>query len=296
MEKLIIDYNWKNGVPYLYLGDTESKLPIEELPIINKKLTCKLCNKPRRCPGYKNLMTSKYNYCENNSFILDTKYLSCMRCEEKRGFDKGFRYGNYENPVAKKYFNLDHYVYLAFFASNLIKVGTASEIRKIDRLYEQGAIAFCYVAKYSGTKIQILEKAISKEISRTLQVSKTFKLTHINDKVDFEEIAKVLSYEHLKVVKAFEGTSIGKFLITLSKISEVKRYSEIPDSVSINYIDIFKKRCFSGRIVDARGRYIIAKNGNAFITMDAKSLIGYTVEINNLIVDVNQLLDQFNLF
>ena len=71
----------------------------------------------------------------------------------------------------RTYLMQQHWLYVATFAGGASKVGTASHLRKWNRLAEQGAVVARYVARaQDGRVVRILEDMVTKEAGLTQQV------------------------------------------------------------------------------------------------------------------------------
>ncbi|HEU4668232.1 MAG TPA: DUF2797 domain-containing protein [Arthrobacter sp.] len=74
-------------------------------------------------------------------------------------------------PGLRKYLMQPHWLYVATFANGASKVGTAAELRKWQRLAEQGAVAASYVAHAAdGRVVRILEDLVTREAGLPQQV------------------------------------------------------------------------------------------------------------------------------
>ena len=71
--------------------------------------------------------------------IAETKYENCIKCRDRRGFNPAFYHANSLSARQEKINQNPHFVYLAYFAPGVIKVGISQEERGIRRLLEQGA-------------------------------------------------------------------------------------------------------------------------------------------------------------
>ncbi len=71
----------------------------------------------------------------------------------------------------RTYLMQQHWLYVATFAGGASKVGTASHLRKWNRLAEQGAVVARYVARaQDGRVVRILEDMVTREAGLTQQV------------------------------------------------------------------------------------------------------------------------------
>lgn len=165
------------------------------------------------CSGTINPLSREFFPCNK---IIDKKQSQCYSCMHKYDFyhcvichgDKCMS----ENKEVIDYCHTPHYVYLAYFSKNKIKVGTASEIRKYDRLLEQGAIFSFFIAKTPTGKIarQIEKNIIDSGI--TGAVSTTFKMKNLIFFENIEEIRENLIKTWQTAVKFIEERNI-KYLI-----------------------------------------------------------------------------------
>ena len=82
------------------------------------------------------------NHCDQacpEQAIAETKYENCTKCRDRRGFNPAFYHANSLSARQEKINQNPHFVYLAYFAPGVIKVGISQEERGIRRLLEQGA-------------------------------------------------------------------------------------------------------------------------------------------------------------
>jgi hypothetical protein len=90
----------------------------------------------------------------------------CERCFVADDFRlmHDFHRGGGVPPGLRSYLMQQHWLYVATFASGASKVGTASDLRKWQRLAEQGAVAASYVARAGdGRVVRILEDLVTRD-------------------------------------------------------------------------------------------------------------------------------------
>ena len=81
-------------------------------------------------------------------------------------------------PGLKAYLAQPHWLYVATFADGTVKVGTASQRSKWNRLADQGAVTARYVAHArDGSVVRMLEDAVSTELGLTQFVRGAAKFT-----------------------------------------------------------------------------------------------------------------------
>ncbi|MDR6413521.1 DUF2797 domain-containing protein [Pseudarthrobacter sulfonivorans] len=82
-----------------------------------------------------------------------------------------FHRGGYVPDGLRTYLLQEHWLYVATFAGGASKVGTASGLRKWNRLAEQGAVVARYVARaQDGRVVRILEDMVTREAGLVQQV------------------------------------------------------------------------------------------------------------------------------
>ena len=91
----------------------------------------------------------------------------CGRCfaRDDSRLMHDFHRGGSVPPGLRSYLMQPHWLYLATFAGGATKVGTASAVRKWQRLAEQGAVRASYVAHAEdGRMVRILEDLVTREL------------------------------------------------------------------------------------------------------------------------------------
>lgn len=296
MKKYFIELCWDEEYkPYFHLKDYEYSF--DEFIDIPHKLLAERINK-KICTGTINPYTREYVSCNNpvedgSSQCNHCKYMfdfyKCVRCHGEHCYVK--------NEDVLKYCNTPHYVYLAYFPNGKIKVGTASEIKKYNRLLEQGAIFSIFVAKTPTGKIarQIEKNIINNGISGA--VTTTYKMKNMI--FDNEEILikKELIEKYKDVLKLLSEYN-KKYLIE----PEFNSFNEIKDKIDSNMLSsniqvnlfdeetkqikpyIIKKEfnSVSGTYLFCVGKILAIENNGIIELIDTKKLEGYLFEFRNI--------------
>ncbi|MFF1250929.1 DUF2797 domain-containing protein [Pseudarthrobacter sp. NPDC058329] len=90
----------------------------------------------------------------------------CGRCFVADDFRlmHDFHRGGRVPPGLRSYLMQPHWLYVATFANGVSKVGTAADLRKWQRLAEQGAVAASYVARAAdGRVVRVLEDLVTRD-------------------------------------------------------------------------------------------------------------------------------------
>ena len=184
------------------------------------------------------------------------------------------------------------------FNGNKIKVGTASEIKKYERLLEQGALFSILIAKTPTGKIaRVIEKIII-DYGISGLVTTNYKMKNIvfypNDKV---EVLKKLTDKYKEILKIVPN-DYQKYLIE----PEVNTYDDLESKINNamlvkeNQLSIFNSTMFSAREYNIKkdfntiiGKYlfIIGKvlaidNDGLIELIDIKKIEGYLFEFKNI--------------
>ena len=296
MKKYFIGLCWNEEYkPFFHLKDYKSGL--DEFVNIPRELLFELINQ-KICVGTINPYTREYISCNNivegnNSQCNHCKYMfdfyKCVRCHGEDCYVK--------NKDVLKYCNTSHYVYLAYFPNKKIKVGTASEIKKYNRLLEQGAIFSIFIAKTPTGKIarEIEKNIIDNGISGA--VTTTYKMKNMIFDNDETLIKKELIEKYKDILKLLSEDN-KKYLIE----PEFNSFSEIRDKIDnnmsssnmqVNLFDeesqqikpyIIKKEFnrISGTYLFCIGKVLAIENNGIIELIDTKKLEGYLFEFKNI--------------
>ena len=296
MKKYFIGLCWNEEYkPFFHLKDYKSGL--DEFVNIPRELLFELIIE-KICVGTINPYTREYISCNNivegnNSQCNHCKYMfdfyKCVRCHGEDCYVK--------NKDVLKYCNTSHYVYLAYFPNKKIKVGTASEIKKYNRLLEQGAIFSIFIAKTPTGKIarQIEKNIIDNGISGA--VTTTYKMKNMIFDNDETLIKKELIEKYKDILKLLSEDN-KKYLIE----PEFNSFSEIRDKIDNNMLSsnmqvnlfdeesqqikpyIIKKEFnrISGTYLFCIGKVLAIENNGIIELIDTKKLEGYLFEFKNI--------------
>lgn len=137
-EIVLAGFGFADDGPHLVLNDIdESKRYL--FPVLGRTFSLKRLPK-RYCTGPFDLKTFEARCCPNKVELLpDMKETQCPACIEETGFNPSFYFATTISPQQRAYNLTPHFVYMAYFSPQHLKVGISSETRGIERLLEQGA-------------------------------------------------------------------------------------------------------------------------------------------------------------
>ena len=249
------------------------------------------------CCGSINPLTREYFACRK---IINKDQSQCYSCMHKYDFFNCIKCHGQEctakdNEVIS-YCNTPHYVYLAYFSKDKIKVGTASEIRKHDRLLEQGAIFSIFIAKTPTGKIA---REIEKEIidnGITGSVTTLFKMKNLIFDESMEDVKNEL-IKYYQLITRIVSKENSIYLI----YPEFNCFTSILDKVKkhmlseTNQIDLFCMQSSKvnehkilkdsshvvGDFLFAVGKIIALSNDGVIQLCDSKKWEGFLVDFKN---------------
>lgn len=275
-EMQIVDINWKKSEYFypavtLYNQFTDEKATLN---LLNHKLNFML-SENRYCSG--NFLKGIWHSCTKNngqSVVLRNNESQCLMCDKTEGFKDAVFFGKIPNENAKEYLEQDHFLYLTYFAPDIIKVGTASNIRKDIRLIEQDALVYAFIAKTDGYNILKLEHHISKNFNVPEAVSTRHKYKFLSQKPTLENAEFRIKNLFKSIKHFYKNTEFEKFLekdnikiVNLSFTANIFFPQKIDLYLSnVNYL--------SGNFLGLRGKILLLSNYDNIIALNKKRIIG----------------------
>lgn len=194
---------------------------------------------------------------------------------------------------AKKFCTEEHHVYLAYFANDKLKVGTAASYRRYERLLEQGALYSIFLARVPNGR---LARKIENEVSRlgvTTKVNSSYKINNFVIDRSQEEIDKMLMNEYQTILQKISEDSKGYFIRpeynNFTNISDKVRRNLVEESRQLNlfggmdepehkeYDKISKPEKVDGNIKAVVGSLMLLEKGNKYSVVNMKNLEGWIV-------------------
>ena len=288
MKGYFIELKWiDESTPLFHLKNADNN--IDEFIYIPSKLFMENLNK-KTCVGTTNPYTQEYFSCNHS---VENNEHQCNNCKYMFDFYKCVRcHGDYcsvKNKDALKYCNTPHYVYIAYFANDKIKVGTASEFRKYDRLIGQGAIFSIFIAKTSTGKVarQIEKCIIDNGISGLVTtIYKMKNLTFNNSnllikKVLLNKYEEIMHYIPSQYIKYMINPEFNYFSVIKEKIDE-NIYIE-DEQLTFFPKKSEQKKCIikkdyeiiNGKYLFSIGKILAIENNGIVELIDTKKIEGY---------------------
>lgn len=112
----------------------------QKLPILGQSWSLRFDLMVKFCVGWLDLAQHQSHPCPDQA-LVDKKYDQCLTCRNRTGFNPAFYRAAEVSEQQQKLNQTPHYLYLAYFTPEVIKVGISQSARGLRRLLEQGARA-----------------------------------------------------------------------------------------------------------------------------------------------------------
>ena len=263
---------------------------IERYELFEQNLSLEFDFSVKYCTGWVDFENRCSQICPDHATV-DEKYENCLKCRDKTGFNPAFYNANSVSAQQEKINQNPHFVYLAYFAPNVIKVGISQEERGIRRLLEQGARLAIKLETFSSALIaRQYEAKISKldGIAETLPVSKKMELIkQAFNRADGErELRQKLLEIEQKIGVSFPKSELipceDYFQTTgvdLSRVVLMKDYSQLV-----------------GHVRSIIGSIVITDYDGQLLAYNVKKFIGYRAQKVDREIELDLPTEQLTLF
>ena len=234
------------------------------------------------------------NHCSQicpDSATVDGKYENCLKCRNRTGFNPAFYNADSVSAQQEKINQNPHFVYLAYFAPGVIKVGISQEERGIRRLLEQGArlalkletFSSALIARQYEAKIARLEGIVE-----TMPIHKKLELIKQPfDRADGEEKL----WQKLLEIEQKIGVSFPK-----SELIPCEDYFHTA-GVDLTRVVLMKDQSqLAGRVRSIIGPILIADYDGQLLAYNVKKFIGYQAHKITGDIELELPSEQLTLF
>ena len=263
---------------------------IERHELFEQDLSFEFDFSVKYCTGWVDFENRCSQICPDQATV-DEKYENCLKCRDKTGFNPAFYNASSVSTQQEKINQNPHFVYLAYFAPNVIKVGISQEERGIRRLLEQGARLAIKLEIFSSALIaRQYEAKISKldGIAETLPVYK--KLELIKQPFDRADGERELRQKLLEIKQKI-GVSFPK-----SELIPCEDYFQTA-GVDLSRV-VLMKDCgqLVGHVRSVIGSIVITDYGGQLLAYNIKKLIGYRAQKIDREIELDLPTEQLTLF
>lgn len=234
------------------------------------------------------------NHCSQicpDSATVDGKYENCLKCRDRTGFNPAFYNADSVSAQQEKINQNPHFVYLAYFAPGVIKVGISQEERGIRRLLEQGArlalkletFSSALIARQYEAKISALDGIVE-----TMPIHKKLELIKQPfDRADGEEKLR----QKLLEIEQKIGVSFPR-----SELILCEDYFQTA-SVDLTRVILMKdKSQLVGHVLSVIGSIAITEYDDNLLGYNLKKYIGYRAQKITEPIELELPSEQLTLF
>lgn len=234
------------------------------------------------------------NHCSQicpDSATVDGKYENCLKCRDRTGFNPAFYNADSVSAQQEKINQNPHFVYLAYFAPGVIKVGISQEERGIRRLLEQGArlalkletFTSALIARQYEAKIARLDGVVE-----TMPIHKKLELIKQPfERADGEEKLR----QKLLEIEQKIGVSFPK-----SELIPCEDYFHTA-GVDLTRVVLMKdQNQLAGRVRSIIGPILIADYDGQLLAYNVKKFIGYQAQTIDGVISIEMPSTQLALF
>jgi len=258
--------------------------------IVGQELLLAFDVSAKYCTGWVDFENHCGQACPEQA-IAETKYENCTKCRDRRGFNPAFYHANSVSARQEKINQQPHFVYLAYFSPEVIKVGISQEARGIRRLLEQGArvalkletFASALIARQYEAKIASLSG-----IMETVAASKKLGLIKrpLNAAVAEQALADALMCIHHQLGLDFPNRTL----------IMCEDYFHTDGRELSDAIDMTGNTVLAGTVVSVIGSVLITEYDGQLLAYNVKKFIGHRAQALQGAVDLEIPNTQLTLF
>lgn len=242
------------------------------------------------CTGWVDFDNHCSQVCPDGATV-DEKYENCLKCRNRTGFNPAFYHTDSVSAQQEKINQQPHFVYLAYFAPGVIKVGISQEKRGIRRLLEQGARLGLKLETFTSALIARQYEAKIASLSgimETVAVSK--KLGLIRRPLNAAAAEQALADTLMRIQQKLGLDFPNRELITCED------YFHTDGRDLSRVIDITGNSTMAGTVVSIIGPILITDYDGQLLAYNVKKFIGYQAQAVDGAIDVEIPSTQLALF
>ena len=234
------------------------------------------------------------NHCSQvcpDSATVDGKYENCLKCRDRTGFNPAFYNADSVSAQQEKINQNPHFVYLAYFAPGVIKVGISQEERGIRRLLEQGARLALKLETFASALIARQYEAKIASLSGVMEtVAASKKLGLIRRPLNAAAAEQALADTLMRIQQKLGLDFPNRTLI----MCEDYFHTDGRDLSSV--IDMTGHKTMAGVVISVIGSVLIAEYDGQLLAYNVKKFIGYQAQTVDGAIDIEIPSTQLALF
>lgn len=242
------------------------------------------------CTGWVDFDNHCSQVCPDGATV-DEKYENCLKCRNRTGFNPAFYHADSVSAQQEKINQQPHFVYLAYFAPGVIKVGISQEKRGIRRLLEQGARLALKLETFSSALIaRQYEAKITRldGIMETVAASKKPGL--IRQPLDAVAAEQALANTLMRIQQKLGLDFPNREFITCED------YFHTDGRDLSRVIDMTGNSTMAGTVVSIIGPILITDYDGQLLAYNVKKFIGYQAQTIDGAINIEIPSTQLALF
>lgn len=272
----------EQGVRFILDDISQQNTKRKKIKIINKTITITRYEK-RYCIGRYELLSFKSLPCPHKEELTGKNNI-CSDCFKFNDFNPAF-YNVSFNNVSKKqkeYNDQVHFVYLAYFAPKILKVGIANENRLHIRLCEQGARSALILKRCNDAyEAREIENSISSILGLKEALNLKTKRKLFTLLFDFNNAKRELN----ELKETINNNQFFSFISDKNEVINLQQYYLGKNKLGTSIIDITENKplIVSGVVHGVIGDMLIVKQDELYFMCSLKKMNSHIVEINDKI-------------
>lgn len=258
-----------NDTPIITLQTSDE---IIDYSLLGRSVTLAFDMSQRFCIGWGSLATGERFTCLNRSVVPENSH-QCPVCQKRTGFNPAFYNAQQVSRQQETRNQEPHFLYLAHFASNVMKVGTSYAKRGNARLLEQGARSALILDTFPTA---ILARQFEARIAT---------IPHITETIQLRKKQQLLAtaYNATAATKELQETRIfieQLFAVTFAKNDTVAfdtyYFSKGTPEIDRAF-DCSAQHAISGTVVGMLGSFLFCRYQGELLYLPLKKFVGYKV-------------------
>lgn len=253
-------------------------------------LTLEFDTSQRYCTGWHDLASGENHSCPDAN-TTDHKYEQCPACQRRTGFNPAFYHASSVSEQQEKRNREPHFLYLAYFAPTVLKVGISYSGRDQARLFEQGARAAMILDTFPSALIARQYEANISAMDGIFEHLTSRKKREVWSRPYDAEMAHATLNETIVRINTTLNTT---FTPEFIDCNAHYFFGEQPDLTDV--LDRTDSALISGSVVGCLGAELLAKNDGRLLSLNLKHFTGYLITTSDTIQSIDLPPTQATLF
>jgi len=242
---------------------------IERGDVVGQELSLAFDVSTKYCTGWVDFDNHCSQACPDGATV-DEKYENCLKCRNRTGFNPAFYHADSVSAQQEKINQNPHFLYLAYFSPEVIKVGISQEARGIRRLLEQGARLALKLETFASALIARQYEAKIASLSGIMEtVAASKKLGLIKQPLNAAVAEQALADALVRIQQKLGLDFPDRTLITCEEYF----HTDGRDFSSV--IDMTGNTVLTGTVVSVIGSVLITEYDGQLLAYNVKRFIGH---------------------